>query len=181
VKKRIAMALINCIFVTTLVQAEGLTLYSPDISGQLSNQQVFSGFGCKGKNISPQLRWENPPADTKSFAVTVYDPDAPTGSGWWHWVMFDISASTRTVRSNSGADKTAAPTGSIQSTNSFGGKGFGGACPPKGDRPHGYVFTVHALKVEKLGLDENATPALVGYYLGANTLAKSTLVAYYGR
>jgi len=170
-----------CLFVSPLTYAEGFTLHSPDISGQLSMQQVFSGFGCTGKNISPALSWENPPAGTKSFALTVYDPDAPTGSGWWHWVIFDIPATSNALSSNSGADKTKAPAGSIQSTNSFGGKGFGGACPPKGDRPHRYVFTIHALKLAKLGLDENATPALVGYYLGANALARSSLIAYYGR
>jgi len=181
VKKRIATALLSCLFVSTVVSAEGFTLSSPDISGQISNQQVFFGFGCSGKNISPVLHWDNPPAGTKSFAVTAYDPDAPTGGGWWHWVMFDIPPAAHELASNSGADKTKAPAGSIQSINSFGGKGFGGACPPKGDRPHRYVFTIYAMKIAKLGLDESATPSLVGYYLGANSLARASLIAYYSR
>jgi Raf kinase inhibitor-like YbhB/YbcL family protein len=164
------------------VYAEGFTLSSPDISGQLSNKQVFSSFGCTGENISPKFTWENAPKGTKSFAVTMYDPDAPTGSGWWHWLIFDISAKTNTLENDAGnIEKNIAPKNSIQSSTSFGQAGFGGACPPKGHGLHQYIFTVHALKIEKLGLKTNATPSLVGYYLNENTLAKSSLVAYYSR
>jgi len=167
---------------TSFVHAEGFALSSPDIDGQLSNKQVFSGFGCNGENISPKLSWKNAPKGTKSFAVTVYDPDAPTGSGWWHWVIFDIPNNIHSLKSNTGNIKTSiAPKGSIQSTTSYGQSGFGGACPPQGDNPHQYIFTVYALKIEKSGLKAGATPALVGFYLGQNMLAKASIVAYYSR
>ena len=174
--------MIGFVVTTSYVQAEGFTLSSPDISGQLSNTQVFNGFGCSGKNISPILNWKNAPEGTKSFAVTVYDPDAPTGSGWWHWVIFDIPANVQSLESNAGNIKiAAAPKGSIQSGTSFGQPGFGGACPPQGDKPHQYIFTVYALKIDKLGLNDNATAELVGFYLGRNMLARASIVAYYAR
>jgi Raf kinase inhibitor-like YbhB/YbcL family protein len=162
----------------TFLLADNFTLKSSDLKGQLTNKQVFSGFGCSGENVSPQLSWENAPKGTKSFAVTVYDPDAPTGSGWWHWVVFDISK-----------DKTTLPTGFgnseskdvIQSMTDFGKTGFGGACPPVADKAHAYIFTVYALDVETLALDKNSSPALVGYYINAHSLAKASLISYYGR
>ena len=162
----------------TFLLADNFTLKSNDLKGQLTNKQVFNGFGCTGENISPELSWENAPAGTKSFAVTVYDPDAPTGSGWWHWLAFDISK-----------NKTSLPTGfgnseskdAIQTITDFGKTGFGGACPPKGDKAHRYIFTVHALDVETIGLDKNANAALVGFYLNSHTIAKASLISYYGR
>jgi len=184
VKKTIKLLpfMVSLLFTSTLVHSEGFTLTSPDVEGQISNNQVLNGFGCKGNNISPKLSWKNAPKDTKSFAVTVYDSDAPTGSGWWHWVVFDIPANTQSLNKDAGNLKESiGPKGSIQSITSFGQAGFGGVCPPKGDNPHQYIFTVYALKTEKLGLDANATPALVGFYLGKNMLAKSSILAYYGR
>ena len=173
---------IGLLVITSFAYAAGFTLSSPDIAGQLSNRQVFNGFGCSGLNISPILNWKNAPEGTKSFAVTMYDPDAPTGSGWWHWVIFDIPATIHSLKGNAGNVKAAiAPKGSIQSTTSYGQTGFGGACPPPGDRPHEYIITVYALKIDKLGLKADATPALVGFYLGQNMLAKASIVAYYAR
>lgn len=164
------------------IYAQGFVLQSPDIKGQLSKEQVFNGFGCHGDNVSPQLNWQNAPKGSKSFAVTLYDPDAPTGSGWWHWLVFDIPAQVHSLKKNAGnIEAQSAPKGSIQSHSSFARSGFGGACPPKGDKPHRYIFTVYALKIATLGLDEKATPALVGFYLNANALAKASLIAYYGR
>ncbi len=180
-KKHILMALlfIGC---SNHVFSEGLTLKSKDLSGQLTNDQVFSGFGCSGKNISPELSWIDAPKNTKSFAVTVYDPDAPTGSGWWHWVIFDIPAvSTQLIADAGNVKNSIAPKGAVQSITDFGSFGFGGACPPQGDAPHQYIFTVHALDIESLGLDKNASAAKVGYYLSKHTLSKASLVAYYGR
>lgn len=183
--KRLILSLlfgIGFLATTSFVHAEGFTLSSPDITGQLSNKQVLNGFGCSGENISPKLNWENAPEGTKSFAVTVYDPDAPTGSGWWHWIIFDIPANIHSLKMNAGNVKAPiAPKGSIQSTSSFGQPGFGGACPPQGGNPHQYIFTIYALKIDKLGLKANATPALVGFYLGPNVLAKASIVAYYSR
>lgn len=172
----------SAIVLISFSYGEGFTLTSPDISGQLSQQQVFAGFGCDGQNISPRLSWENAPAGTKSFAVTVYDPDAPTGAGWWHWLIFNIPSDVTSLELDAGnVESGLAPEGSVQSITSFGQTGFGGACPPEGDPPHAYIFTVYALSVETLGLDANATPSLVGFYLNHNLLAKASLIAYYSR
>ncbi|KAF3982360.1 MAG: YbhB/YbcL family Raf kinase inhibitor-like protein [Methylococcales symbiont of Hymedesmia sp. n. MRB-2018] len=181
-KKLILLAVFSFAVTSNLAYSKGFTLQSTDIQGQLSNEQVFNSFGCSGKNISPKLTWKNTPKETKSIALTMYDPDAPTGSGWWHWVIFDIPANIKSLDTNAGnLSNSIAPKNSIQSATSYGKAGFGGACPPQGDKPHQYIFTVYALKVSKLGLDENASPALVGYYLNANMLAKSSVVAYYQR
>jgi len=162
------------------LMAEGLTLYSDDLKGQLSINQVFNGFGCTGKNISPELSWQDAPAGTKSFAITVYDPDAPTGSGWWHWVVFNIDKKTKYISADACALKKL-PRGAIQSKTDFGGYEFGGACPPEGDKAHAYVTTVYALDVEELKLDKEANPALVGYMLNMHTIEKSSLITYYKR
>ena len=159
-------------------------LTSPTVkpNAKLGNDQVFNGFGCAGNNISPALNWTGAPAGTKSFAVTVYDPDAPTGSGWWHWTIFNLPADTTKLAAGAGdLSKNLAPAGSAQGRTDFGKPGFGGACPPAGDKPHRYVFTVFALKTDKLPLDSEASGALVGFYLNQNTLAKATLTATYSR
>ncbi len=162
--------------------AGGFTLKSSDLEGQLTLSQVFAGFGCSGKNISPSLKWINAPRDTKSFAVTVYDPDAPTGSGWWHWVIFNIPAGVNELKTNAGQiEKKLAPAGSSQSITDFGKPGFGGACPPQGDKAHRYVFTVYALSTEKLDLDEKTPPAMVGYFFNNYTIARASLISYYKR
>lgn len=158
--------------------ADNFTLSSSDLKGQLTNKQVFSGFGCSGENISPELSWKDAPKGTKSFAVTVYDPDAPTGSGWWHWLAFDISKDKMTLPSGFGNSESK---DAIQSITDYGKTGFGGACPPAGDKAHRYIFTVHALDVETLGLDKNANAALVGFYINFHSLAKASLISYYGR
>lgn len=148
----------------------------------LSPAQVLKGFGCEGQNISPQLAWTNPPKGTKSFAVTVYDPDAPTGSGWWHWTVFNIPASTLALQRNAGAPGSGLlPAGAMQGRTDFGSPGFGGACPPAGAKPHRYQFTVWALNTEKLALDEQASGALVGFMLNAHALGQARLTARFGR
>ncbi len=162
------------------LMAEGLLLSSHDLKGQLSINQVFNGFGCKGKNISPALSWENAPAGTKSFAVTVYDPDAPTGSGWWHWIVFNIDKKTNYISEDACAMKKL-PAGAIESRTDFGSPGFGGACPPVGNKAHAYITTVYALDIEDLKLDKEASPALVGFKLNAHTIEKSSLITYYKR
>ncbi len=162
--------------------AQQFTLTSTDLQGQLTNAQVFAGFGCTGDNISPQLAWANAPEGTKSFAITLYDPDAPTGSGWWHWVMFNVPASENDLKADAGnLESGLAPEGSTQSITSFGKVGFGGACPPEGDKAHAYIFTVYALSIEKIELGADAPPAMVGYYLNANVIQKSSLISYYKR
>ncbi len=158
------------------------TLKSRDIGGQMTLQQILNGFGCTGQNLSPQLSWENIPSGTKSFAITVYDKDAPTGSGFWHWVVFNIPATASELKQGAGdASKNLLPKGAVQGLTDFGQVGYGGPCPPEGDKPHQYLITIYALKTDNLGLDAKASPALVGFYLNANTLAKASIVAYYQR
>ncbi|MEN9886637.1 MAG: hypothetical protein RL758_1215 [Pseudomonadota bacterium] len=164
--------------------ASEFKLSSPSIApgSTLSNAHVFKGFGCTGENISPALNWTQAPKDAKSFAVTVYDPDAPTGSGWWHWVVYNIPANATGLAAGAGdAEGKGLPAGSVQGRTDFGAYGFGGACPPVGDKPHRYIFTVHALKTDKLELPKDATAALVGYMLNANLIAKTSFEAKYGR
>lgn len=159
------------------------TLKSADVkpNATLTEQQVFNGFGCSGANVSPQLSWENAPKDAKSFVVTVYDPDAPTGSGWWHWVVYDIPGTTTELPQGAGSGTAALPPGAVQGRTDFGPPGFGGACPPPGDKPHRYVFTVWALKVEKLELGSDPSPAMVGFMTRANALGSATFTATYAR
>jgi Raf kinase inhibitor-like YbhB/YbcL family protein len=181
--RKIILTTIGLIFfVAATVCAQGFTLKSDYLGGQLSDAQVYSGFGCSGKNISPSLKWVNAPGGTKSFAVTVYDPDAPTGSGWWHWIIFNIPADVNELKADAGRpEKKLAPVGSVQSITDYGAPGFGGACPPEGDKAHRYVFTVYALKTARLDLDEKASPAMVGFYLNSNVISKASLVSYYQR
>jgi hypothetical protein len=140
------------------------------------------GFGCAGGNKSPHLAWSGAPPGTKSFAVTCFDPDAPTGSGFWHWVVVNIPPGTAALpldAGNPGSGKL--PAAALQVRTDFGKPGYGGPCPPAGDKAHRYQFTVHALKVDKLPLDENAPAAMVGYYLSQNLAARAQLNAAYGR
>ncbi len=166
----------------TLLSQSTFTLVSKDLGGQASLTEEFNGFGCVGENSSPHLSWSNAPEGTKSFAITMYDPDAPTGSGWWHWVMFDIPANVTEVVSNAGnIEAGLAPANAIQSISNYGTQGYGGPCPPPGHGLHQYIITIHALKTDKLGLDENTNPAVVGYYLWNNTIEKASIVTYYQR
>lgn len=164
--------------------AGGFQLASPTVKHKstIGNDHVFNGFGCTGGNVSPELTWSNAPKETKSFAVTVYDPDAPTGSGWWHWVIFNIPSNVTSLAAGAGkADGSAAPQGSVQSMTDFGQPGFGGPCPPPGDKPHRYIFTVFALKVDQLPLKPDASGAMAGYFLNQNALAKASFTGLYGR
>jgi Raf kinase inhibitor-like YbhB/YbcL family protein len=175
----IALALL--LSASPALAAGKLTLKSTDLEdrGTLPERSVYDGFGCSGGNVSPQLSWSGAPAGTKSFVVTVYDPDAPTGSGWWHWVVYDIPASATELPAGAGGG-TGLPEGAKQARTDFGAPGYGGACPPPG-KPHRYVFTVHALKVEKLDVPADATPALIGFMTHANALGSARLTVTYGR
>ncbi len=137
----------------------------------------FTGWGCSGDNLSPQLSWDNAPKGTKSFAITAYDPDAPTESGFWHWIALDIPASVSQLPRGAEISKL----GGLETRIDYGTKGFGGACPPVGDGMHRYQFTVWALPKAKLELGEDTPAAMVGFTLNSIALAKTTLTATYTR
>ncbi|MEN9893970.1 MAG: hypothetical protein RLY78_4265 [Pseudomonadota bacterium] len=168
----------------TPAPAPTFRLISPTIAdgGTLPKAQVFQGFGCEGGDQSPALVWSGAPAGTRSFVLTVYDPDAPTGSGWWHWVLADLPADLGGLPAGAGAASAQGlPAGAWQGRNDYGSHAFGGACPPPGDRPHRYVFTLHALKVERLGVPADASAALIGYMTRAHSLGQAAFTATYGR
>jgi hypothetical protein len=157
-------------------------LRSADVrdGARLSEAHVYSGFGCSGDNLSPALSWTRAPAGTRSFALTVFDPDAPTGSGWWHWIVYDLPSSTTSLPRGIGQD-AGLPPGAIEARNDFGARSFGGACPPSGDKPHRYVFTIHALKVARLDVPPDASATLVGFVINANQIGNASITARYGR
>jgi len=164
--------------------ADSFTLSSNDIKqGEfMAKAQEFNGFGCSGGDLSPQLQWSGAPKGTKSFAITAYDPDAPTGSGWWHWQVVNIATDVTAIETGAGSTKQdLAPKGSFQVNNDYGSRGFGGACPPQGHGVHHYRFTVHALSVEKLDLPEQASGALAGYMINAHTIESATIESLYKR
>ena len=160
------------------------TLTSPDIAdgSTIAQSFEFDGFGCSGRNQSPVLRWSGAPEGTKGFAVNVYDPDAPTGSGFWHWYVIDLPASVSELPANAGAKGGAhLPAGARQIRNDYGQYAWGGMCPPPGDKPHRYIFTVHALSVERIDVPDDVPAALAGFMVNAHTLAKASFTATYGR
>ena len=160
--------------------AQAMDLDSTDIQAdtQIDNKHVFAGFGCSGENLSPALAWKNAPEGTKSYAVLVHDPDAPTGgAGWWHWLLVDIPASVTSLPTG----MKELPKGAHEIKTDFGTAGWGGPCAPEGHGPHDYNFTVHALGVDKLELPEGATASFVGFMVNANTLEKATLKATFER
>ena len=167
-----------------VLAGQGFRVTSKDVEQgkTLKSAQVFNGMGCTGANTSPALAWTGAPAGTKSFAVTIYDPDAPTGSGWWHWVVYNIPATTTSLPTGAGdASKNLLPAGAVQGNTDFGAPGYGGACPPPGDKAHHYFITVYALNVDKLDIPANATAAYVGFNLHAHEVGKAVLTALYGR
>lgn len=178
-------AAVTCALMLTVGSAFAFELTSPDITpgAPIDNRHVFKGFGCEGGNVSPALEWKAAPAGTKSFALLVHDPDAPTGgAGWWHWVVYNLSADASALPQGAGsADGARLPGGAVQQRTDFGVPGWGGPCPPVGDRPHHYVFKLHALKVDKLEIPEGATASLVGFMVNANSIAHATFTAMYGR
>jgi Raf kinase inhibitor-like YbhB/YbcL family protein len=176
-------AVLAALLPLTAYAADKFTLTSAEVKPNLkiAEAQVYNGFGCTGGNVSPSLSWSSPPAGTKSLAVTVYDPDAPTGSGWWHWIVFNLPASTTSLPKGAGNPGGKLPAGAVQSVTDFGAPGYGGPCPPKGDRPHRYIFTVHAIKVDRLDLNERTMPAMVGFSITANRLDKASFTSTYSR
>ncbi|MGH1487305.1 MAG: YbhB/YbcL family Raf kinase inhibitor-like protein [Cellvibrionaceae bacterium] len=170
-------------FLSNTVLADALSLSSKDIAHGvfMGKAQEFQGFGCAGGNTSPQLSWSGVPKGTEAFAVFAYDPDAPTGSGWWHWQIVNIPNTVTSLPAGVGdASKGLAPKGSLHIKNDYGVSGFGGACPPEGHGAHRYQFTVHALS-KKLELPADPSGALVGYMVNAHSLGSATIESLYKR
>jgi Raf kinase inhibitor-like YbhB/YbcL family protein len=160
------------------------TLTSPDLrpNGTIGIAHVFNGFGCSGRNLSPAFKWSGAPAETKSFALLVHDPDAPTGgAGWWHWLVVNIPAGTSALAKDAGkADGSNLPAGCTQIDTDFGGPGWGGPCPPAGDKPHRYNFTLYALKTDRLDTS-GASASLAGYMVNGHAIARARLTGKFGR
>lgn len=144
---------------------------------RLPAAQASGIFGAGGTDTSPHLRWSGAPEGTRSYAVTCFDPDAPTGSGFWHWVVFDIPATVTELPAGAGAsDGSGMPTGAVQARNDANFPGYVGAGPPPGHGPHRYVFAVHALDVEHTGADASSTPAYVGFTMFGHTIGRALLI-----
>lgn len=163
------------------VEAQALELTSPQFAqgDRLQEENVFGGFGCTGANQSPALAWSGAPEGTQSFVLTLYDPDAPTGSGWWHWVVYNIPPDATELPAGAGSGQ-GLPEGAQQGRTDFGTTGYGGPCPPEGST-HRYVFKLTALKVPQLEVPADATAALIGFMTNANALDNATLTLEYGR
>ncbi|PWG79238.1 YbhB/YbcL family Raf kinase inhibitor-like protein [Pararcticibacter amylolyticus] len=169
-----------CLFLcASFTSGQTFTLSSADLGGQFTNEFIAANFGCTGSNKSPELHWTNAPAGTKSFAVTMYDADAPTGSGFWHWVLVDIPSNVMQLKSGAGSiPQKLAPDGSLQSLNDTGAPGYQGPCPPEGETAHRYIITVYALNTPKLGTSSQSTAALTGFMLHSATIARASLIVY---
>jgi len=197
--KIFTIALLAVTLSQAIARADNFSIYSPDFKNgeSLTKNNEFGGFGCNqvllgpydlcssngnrfdglncnGKNIAPTIKWDNPPNKTRSFALTVYDPDMPTGSGWWHLVIYNIARDVREVVNGR------VPTGGIAITNDSGTKYYMGPCPPAGDKAHRYIFTVYALD-SNLDLPQTSTPGLTSYMINRHKLASATMTATYGR
>ena len=140
------------------------------------------GFGCQGGNRSPHLAWSGAPTGTKSFALTCFDPDAPTGSGFWHWLVVNIPPGVTELAVDAGNRSAAKlPPGALQTRTDFGTPGYGGPCPPPGDHPHRYLFTVFAVGADSLQVTADTSAAIVGFQLNFNTLARAAIMGLYKR
>jgi Raf kinase inhibitor-like YbhB/YbcL family protein len=199
--KKLVLAALSGMLLTgcavTNSQPNAFVISSPDlINGSIGQEYVLNGFGCTGGNISPALEWRNLPAGTKSLALQVYDPDAPSGSGFWHWAVYNIPADQKGLARGAGNDAKRLPQGAYGGNTDFvdtgatGGNGnYGGPCPPQGNKPHRYTFTVYALSVEKIevaaGIPKTGSAALYGFVLnkglGTAMLGKASFTATYGR
>lgn len=178
-------------------QTAAFTLSSPDLSGQsFASKFILGGFGCTGANVSPALVWSNVPAGTKSLSLQVHDPDAPTGSGFWHWAVYDMPPASTGLAQGAGNSPSTLPAGAYGGNTDFldtgatGANGnYGGPCPPQGDKPHRYVFTLYALAVPQVaaagGIPKTGTAGLYSFVInkgvGPALLGKATFIATYGR
>lgn len=163
--------------------ADAFTFRAPQILANvpIGDKFVNNSNGCKGQNVSPDLKWSTAPAGTKSFGITIFDKDARKGAGWWHWLVFNIPANHKELKEDAGNPKGNKLEGATQSVTSFGTPGYGGPCPPVGEPQHRYVFTIYALNVDKLDAAADAKPEDVKAKLESHTIQKLEFVAHYGR
>ncbi len=168
-------------FASVVAQAQEFSVHSNSpLDGQLQQAQFANAFGCSGKNLSPQISWSGAPKGTKSYVITMFDPDAPTGSGWWHWVLANVPADVTELKEGAGSAGGKLPAGTLEVRGDSGQTGYLGACPPPGSE-HNYVITVHALSVDQLELPETVTPAMLSFMVMGNSLGKATLTIKGGR
>ncbi|MCP1463273.1 YbhB/YbcL family Raf kinase inhibitor-like protein [Pseudomonas sp. S3E17] len=178
---RVAAGLFALSLIAANAQAQSFTVSSSSVQdGHFQQRQFADVFGCTGKNLSPEISWSGAPPDTKSFVVTLYDPDAPTGSGWWHWVLANVPATVNELKEGAGSAGGKLPAGTLQVHGDSGMPGYLGACPPEGQTHH-YVITVYAMNVDTIKLPLTATPAMLGFMVPGNSLAKATLTVQGGR
>jgi len=166
----------------SLLLGSEMVVFSPDMKRTIPLKHVFKGFGCEGDNISPALTWSGIPKETKSLAITIYDPDAPTGSGWWHWMVYNMPSHLRRIEQGaSQSPKTKFPKGTKQHRIDYGVAAYGGPCPPKGHGEHRYIITLHALDVESIDIPETSSSALLGYMLNTHSIKTAKKIYYYQR
>jgi len=172
-------------FITVLLFIYSSAAYAMNVeindgkNSYLQEKHVFNGFGCSGGNLIPEISWSDIPEKAKYISITVYDPDAPTGGGWWHWVITNMPAAIfKGISADNYADVV--KSGAIESITSFGQAGYGGPCPPEGHTPHRYVFKVYALE-NKLDANPAAQPGLMGFQLNAQAISTATSTLLYGR
>lgn len=166
------------------IPASAFEISSPAVGsdGTIPLKYTANAFGCTGGNISPPLTWKDVPPDAKSLALTVYDPDAPTGSGFWHWLVVNLPPSVQGLEEGAGDPGNAKlPAGATQARGDAGVSGYLGPCPSQGDPPHHYIFTIFAVKADKLDIDQNASGAIVGFNLHFNTIDKASVTYTYSR
>ncbi len=172
---------ISLLFVTVAFAGEiKVTSTSFKNNETIQNKYVLNGFGCTGENKSPQLKWNKGPEGTKYYAVTIFDPDAPTGSGWWHWTVLNIPKSVTELAEGISGDPTKLPKDSIEARTDYAKPGYGGPCPPPKSAPHHYIVTVYALK-DKIPLDKEAPGAMVGYYINSLKIGEGNIIGLYSR
>jgi Raf kinase inhibitor-like YbhB/YbcL family protein len=184
--KKLFLALGSCLAFavpSAFAESGGFRLMSPawHEGGSVPQENLFNGSGCGGANVSPEFHWSGAPSGTRSFAITIFDPDAPSGDGWWHWVVFNIPGAVFELPAGAGGrGSRGLPPGSVQCRNDYGEWGYGGPCPPPGST-HRYMVRVYALNVEKLPFGSETPPAKVAKQIQAHSIGVAQLIVKFGR